>query len=139
MPTTAERAVLRIILTTSCSESSGSTLASADADQHNKGSLGPVDERTRSRALEQPSLHRLHGGLHPVLDLELGEDVRDVVLHGLDADEELLRDLGVLLALRQQAQDFRLAFRELGSGLFRHWWSARAVPHTLEDVRRDPG
>jgi hypothetical protein len=48
--------------------------------------------------------NRVHGGLDPVLDLELGENARDVVPHCVDADEQLLGDLRVLLALRYQAE-----------------------------------
>jgi hypothetical protein len=46
-------------------------------------------------------------------DVELPEDVPHVALDGLDAQEELARDLGVGPALRNQARDLRLPRREL--------------------------
>jgi hypothetical protein len=48
------------------------------------------------------------------MHLELLEDVLHVVLCGLRRDEELLRDLAVRVALRDEPQDLVLAAREPG-------------------------
>src|SRR6187551_3093651 len=51
--------------------------------------------------------------LDAVAQAELLEDVRDVRLHRRVADEELLADLGVRKAVRDQAKDLLLARRQL--------------------------
>src|SRR4051794_31280061 len=57
----------------------------------------------------------VHGRLNPVVDLELHEDVRDVVLHRLRADVELGRDECVVLAVRDELQYLDLAVGKLGA------------------------
>src|SRR5918992_655114 len=93
-------------------------------------------------ALDQASPDRIHGGLDAVLDLQLHEDVRDVVLHRLRTDVELLGNLRVVLAVGDQPKDFGLAVGELrpADGIV----ACRAVgAHALKDlggdVRRDQG
>src|ERR687891_574469 len=72
-------------------------------------------ERLRiERRLDDPASNGVNSRLDAVLDLQLHEDVRDVVLDRLRADEELARDLGVVLAVRDQLQDLELAVGELG-------------------------
>src|SRR6187402_2547433 len=50
-----------------------------------------------------------HDRLRAVLDLELGEDVRDVVAHGLLGEAERRGDLGVVAALGDQLHQLVLA------------------------------
>jgi len=56
--------------------------------------------------LEQPGLVGEHDRLDPVTEAEFLEDVRDVCLHGRLADVELVADLRVGQAGRDQPQDF---------------------------------
>src|SRR6266540_7336795 len=72
-----------------------------------------------SAARGSPTSHhaipdRVARSLDAVADLELREDVRDVIANRVRADEELLRDLGVLLTACEQLQDLDLALRQLG-------------------------
>src|SRR5829696_7769160 len=75
--------------------------------------------------------------LNAVLDLQLHEDVRDVVLDRLRADEELAGDLGVVLAVRDQLQYLELAVGELGADRLGgvHILGLRAEP--LQDLGGD--
>src|ERR671931_1245420 len=66
-----------------------------------------------SLGLDDAAPHGVDGRLDPVLDLELHQDVRDVVLHRLRADVELGGDHRVVLAVRDQLQDLDLAVGEL--------------------------
>src|SRR5919197_142985 len=66
-----------------------------------------------SLGLDDAAPHGVDGRLDPVLDLELTQDVRDVVLHRLRADVELGGDHRVVLAVRDQLQDLDLAVGEL--------------------------
>ena len=50
----------------------------------------------------EPSLHGIGRNLRPIRNLELGEDVSDVALDGVDGDVQFLRDLGVAGALGEQ-------------------------------------
>jgi hypothetical protein len=52
------------------------------------------------------------GGLDPVLDLELGQDVGDVDAGGLDTNHQLLGDLAVGVAAGDKAEDLGLARRQ---------------------------
>ena len=54
-------------------------------------------------------------GLGAVAGVELGQYVRDVGLDGFRADDELCGDLGVRQALRDEAQDLRLALGQPGA------------------------
>src|SRR5919198_693855 len=56
---------------------------------------------------------RLERRLDAVVDLQLHQDVRDVVLDRLRADVQLGGDHRVVLAVRDQLQDLDLAVREL--------------------------
>ena len=60
-------------------------------------------------ALDDPRPRRADRRLHAAVHAELLEDARDVVLDGARAEVELLRDLGVVAPLRDEAQDLRLA------------------------------
>ena len=55
-------------------------------------------------------------GLRSVGYLELGEDVRDVVAHGLGANEQESGDPGVVVALGYEVEYLPLAGGELGEG-----------------------
>src|SRR6266404_9333053 len=84
-----------------------------------RSSCSAVIKRSASRAASSSS-----GGTWPLVDdrvaegdrdsmrpgvcLELGEDVADVALHGLLADEQPLRDVGVRHAVSEQLQDLAL-------------------------------
>ncbi len=64
-------------------------------------------------ALDDPGSHRVDRRLDAVVDLQLHQDVRDVVLDRLGADVKLARDHGVVLAVRDQLQHLDLTVREL--------------------------
>src|SRR5580692_7294545 len=51
---------------------------------------------------------RFDSGLYAVLEVELGEDARDVVRHRIRAERELTRDLGVAVAAGQKGEDLKL-------------------------------
>src|SRR2546426_11208686 len=53
------------------------------------------------------------GGLRPVADLELGEDVPDVGGHGLRADVQARGDLGVRQSFPEEPKDLHLSLAEL--------------------------
>lgn len=55
---------------------------------------------------------RVHGGLNPVLQLELLEDVRHVLLDRVLADRQRLADRGVVGAIGEQPQHVELARRQ---------------------------
>src|SRR5688572_22848144 len=55
---------------------------------------------------------REHDGVDAIAQVELGEDVADVRLGGGLADDELLRDLYVGDAFREEFQGLALAWRE---------------------------
>ena len=61
---------------------------------------------------DQLSLNRKPGGLRPVVDPELGEEVGDVGLDGPDANEQLVGDLAIGPSFDDQAQDLLLARRQ---------------------------
>jgi hypothetical protein len=73
-------------------------------------SSGQVLER------DQPPAQGLNGRLSAVLDLELGEKVRDVRLDGLLADIEGQRDVAVGAAEPKQPQHLTLSPGEIGPG-----------------------
>jgi hypothetical protein len=54
----------------------------------------------RMLVLDRTAAQGAHDCLAPIVDLQLGESVRDVVAHHLLADGQLLRDLPVAQALR---------------------------------------
>src|SRR5712691_1767105 len=69
--------------------------------------------RTSSPALvDDRFAKRNRNRLRPRVRLELGEDVTDMALHGLLADEELRCDVLVRHAVREQLEDLPLAARE---------------------------
>jgi len=49
--------------------------------------------------LTQSGFSGANDGLGAIGDLELVEDVREVIAHGFGAEEQALRDLGIVLAL----------------------------------------
>ena len=71
--------------------------------------LGAVE-----RQLDQTVLIREASRLGPVGHVELPVDVREVELHGLLRDPELLRDRLVREPARERLQDRRLALGEAG-------------------------
>jgi hydrogenase maturation protein HypF len=75
--------------------------------------------RRLAGGVEEPGLVGEHDRLHAVAEAELGEDVRDVRLHGRLADEELAADLVVREAARDQAEDVELALGQLAELLRR--------------------
>src|SRR5215469_3583087 len=62
--------------------------------------------------LDDAVLDRVDRGLRARRDVELAEDAADVVLHRLLAQEQLLRDLLVRQAERDQPDDVGLALRQ---------------------------
>src|SRR3970040_105629 len=73
----------------------------------------PVSWNLFRAGSEQAVLKSVEGQFQAVGDAELVEDGRQVVLDGLFADEQLLRDVPVLVALHYQFDDFHLARRKL--------------------------
>src|SRR6476620_4306747 len=71
---------------------------------HRRSSVGRVSE--------EAAAHGPGGQLVPAAELELAQHRADVGLDGLDGDEELLRDLLVLVAARDEAHHLALARRE---------------------------
>src|SRR3954469_21711942 len=67
---------------------------------------------TTSGDLEQLLSYGVDDGFHPRVQLELLQDVADVVLHGVLADEQLLGDVAVVEVLRDELEDLHLAIRE---------------------------
>src|SRR5689334_15515896 len=57
-------------------------------------------------------LIREHDGLDAVADSELAEDVRNVALDGLLAQDELGRNLGVAETAREELEDLSFPFRK---------------------------
>ena len=91
--------------------------------------------------LDDPAAHRVDGRLDAVVDLQLHQDVRDVVLDGLRADVELGGDHGVVLAVRDQLQHLDLALGELRADhlldLGLRTRGADPLQHLRGDVGRD--
>src|SRR5712691_12834149 len=72
-----------------------------------------ANARTSSPALvDDRFAKRNRNRLRPRVRLELGEDVTDMALHGLLADEELRSDVLVRHAVREQLEDLPLAAGE---------------------------
>ena len=84
----------------------------------------------------EPELHGEQRRLRPVVHLQLPEDARDVVLHGLLADEEPLADLAVRLAGGEQLQDLLLARRQVGELLAKALLLALALELAQHAARR---
>src|SRR5262245_66143848 len=59
----------------------------------------------------EPMLHGEERQFEAVRNAQLVEDVREVVLHGLDADGIFLRDVGVRVAADDRRYDLQLARR----------------------------
>src|SRR3954447_24859173 len=93
--------------------------------------------KAASSRLDDPTTDGVDGGLDPVRDLQLHQDVRDVVLDGLRADEQLRRDLGVVLALRDQLQHVELARGQLRRRRRRR--GHRLLPDVRQEAAGDPG
>src|ERR671930_551908 len=76
--------------------------------------------------------------LDSVAEVELLEDVRDVCLHGRVADVELLADLRVGEAARDQAKHIQLAVGQLSEFSGRFWVrdASELLDHALRDRRR---
>ena len=92
----------------------------------------------RGGSLDDPAADGVDRRLDAVLDLELHEDVRDVVLDRLRADEQLAGDLGVVLADGDQPQDSSPARRARCESSSRRP-RPRSRPEALEELRRDVG
>ena len=97
--------------------------------------------RPQRAALDDAAAHGVDRRLDAVVDLQLHQDVRDVVLHRLRADVQLGGDDGVVLAVRDQLQDLDLPFGQLGPDRVRDLRlrarRANALQHLRRDVRRD--
>ena len=76
----------------------------------------------------------LEDGLSSVGDLQLGEDVGDVVAHGLGTDEEVPGDFGVVVTLGDEVEDLTLA-----GGEFRKSLPGRGWRGSREEVREATG
>ena len=68
--------------------------------------------RSARRDAVEPQAHGDRGGLGPRLDLELGQDVRDMDSRRAVADEQFVRDPSVRIALRNQGEHLTLALGE---------------------------
>jgi hypothetical protein len=66
------------------------------------------------RAVDEPVLERVTRRFRPVRHAQLAVDVRQVELHGLLGDPELLSDRIMRQAARQRLQDRRLALGQAG-------------------------
>jgi hypothetical protein len=64
--------------------------------------------------LPETCLSCTHYGLSAICYLKLGEDVRDVITHGLVAEHESSRDRLIAVALGDQPQHLAFAIGELG-------------------------
>ena len=80
-------------------------MSSIEADAPDPG----VTSWSAVESIEQPELSRPDHRLRPVGHHQLGEQVADVTLHGVDGDEQLLGDHPVGMAGGQQPQDLVLA------------------------------
>ncbi len=107
------------------SSGSGSS-ARADPSVHDvgrpPGREGAPTPCTATRALlgagtHQPALVRVHRGLHPVAQSQLGQHMTDVRLHGGLADEQVGGDLRVGQPARHQLQHLDLAVGQRVQGV----------------------
>src|SRR6266545_3149463 len=80
---------------------------------------------------------QVRGGLGPAGHLELRQDARHVVLHGLLGEVELLADLAVGAPVRDQRQDPFLLRRQPGQALVAH--QVLALAEAVQDGRGDRG
>src|SRR6266536_3435108 len=97
-----------------------------------------------SAARGSPTSHhaipdRVARSLDAVADLELREDVRDVIANRVRADEELLRDLGVVLSACEQLQDLDLALGQLAVNTPFGRCAAIVSSQALEELCPDRG
>src|SRR5262245_56364841 len=99
-------------------------------------SIGRASLEAPTGPLDDPAADGVDRRLDAVLDLQLHEDVRDVVLDRLRADVQRLGDLRVVLAVRDQAQHLELAVRELGADSFGALIEGDR-PHALEHLGGD--
>src|SRR5919108_1716339 len=123
-----------------CSRAAWSGSTSRSRSYAGSSALSPGrSERPSETRLDDSAADRVHRRLDAVLDLELHEDVRDVVLDRLRADEELPGDLGVVLAVGDQLQHLDLAVRELGADRLGRVGMRPLGTKPLQDLRRDLG
>src|SRR5262249_17775957 len=73
--------------------------------------------RRRPRSLTLPTLLDRAGQLDAGRDAHLAEDVAEVGLDGLLAEEQLGRDLGIRLAVDDEAGELELALRQGGDAV----------------------
>src|SRR5215203_4958317 len=80
-------------------------------------------------------------GLCPVGYLELGEDVGDVVAHGLGAHVQEFGNFGVVVALGYEVEHLALAGGELGEGFCGRGWlgGGEKVREATGDLRPEIG
>src|SRR3954453_15901276 len=83
------------------------------SEARDQSALAPSEAELHTEISDDSASNSVDRGLDAVLDLELHQDVRDVVLDRLRADVERLCDLRVVLSVRDQAQDLELAVGEL--------------------------
>src|SRR3954466_10795956 len=74
---------------------------------------GPERPAASNASSDDAGTNGVDSGLDPIVDLELHQDVRDVILHCLRTDVKLRCDDGVVLAVRDQLQDLDLAVAQL--------------------------
>ena len=79
----------------------------------------------------QAALNGIAGGSNPVRGVRLGEDVPDVVSHGVGADEKLVGDLLIALAFGNEKKDFHLPMGQ-ATGIVRS--GLRLRPHSLQQL-----
>ena len=89
----------------------GIVLQQTGVDECVAEAVGAIQAATQSSvaAIGVSMLAGAEDGLSSVCDLQLGEDVGDVVAHGLGAHKEACADLGVGVALCHVVQDVPLA------------------------------
>src|SRR3970040_890597 len=93
----------------------------------------PDEWRSVLGKLDPTLTHGVHDGLSPVVDAQLAQDGRHVVLYGLLADAEGVGDLLVGHALGDVVQDLHLAWRQRrkdGLGI-------RAIDRQLAELLED--
>src|SRR6266508_6534183 len=72
--------------------------------------------------------------LCPAMNAQLGQDVLDVLAHRLRADEELLRDLGLVQPFDEEQEDLELPRRKVVRGTSVGERSREQPSHTCEQL-----
>src|ERR1700693_801476 len=73
------------------------------------------DARLDDPGLGDPAAYGLDGGLDAVVEVEFREDAGDVVVDGVRAERELVRDVVIAPAAGEPFEDLQLAFGQDGA------------------------